>query len=176
MTYRIKLAVLSLWWRFKHWWSPPPSFAYVDEGGVGWAQSPDYREAWQEDVGQNDVFKRLLWEAVQGAPVSMDLAAACQRLGFLNLARSIEMSDEEAARWWLAKSATIEEDARRQLAFIAERGVGAMPTLDELLTVYGLGPFEGAPLPEGKVRQPLKVLPLAERARRVGSWADLNRG
>lgn len=184
MLFRLKLGLLSWWWSFKLWWTPPelPPIVFTDTNGIGWTRTPDYQEAWQPDTGQNDVFKRLLWESMmQGAPVSVDLAAACQRLGFCYLAQSIGMSDEFARSWYLAKMETIETDAIEQIARVAAgppQGppgtTRVLPKLAELLQLYGLGPYEGAPLPEGRVRQPLKVLPEAELRRRVGSWSEMS--
>lgn len=99
-------------------WSEPPNLppiVYTDESGVGWTRAPDYQEAWSEDIGQHDTWKRemrlayLRWTRKEydmgGAdlrdyglsasprrvpipplfPLHTQLAEACRRLGFMQL-------------------------------------------------------------------------------------------
>jgi hypothetical protein len=166
--------------------APKPPIKFVDSEGVGWRERPDYMEPWQPDTGQHETWKRemrvavLRWrrgERGQGNvnlaaydlgernvpvpmlfPLHMQLADACRRLGFSQLAEcsvpDAPMTREEIERFWTeqetaaATEAELREARGRATASTwdtTSRGEFVYALAAEALPLLTVGPIDGAP-------------------------------
>lgn len=131
-------------WRVSRGMTAPCAVNLFD---VGLSSVPDFRHYGYADL------------------MGLDLASVSRRLGFVYLAQAA-YPDMDTATLRIAyemHEANVHAEAERRAKLNAEhaatwnpdKGPHVTDTFDQTVEVLTAGPFDGAPLPPGKVRQPL---------------------
>lgn len=168
---------------------PLPQIVYTDDAGQGWTAHPDQHEAWAPDQGQHETWKRemriLLWRYLNDhtkagtvnlkdvglsasprsypvgwlLPMGQELAHACRRLGFSQLA-ACAYPGLDSTPVYNAIIQAISKEAEGRVSRCAMSD-DIEDIQDETNRTLYPGAYLGEPLPSNRVRAPLAPLVLS---------------